>query len=49
MLRAWSIVQYLLDVATDGDYLNDWLTWMDYETAAHLEMLGRLIAATLGL
>ena len=49
MLRAWSIVRYLLAVARDGDYLNDWLTHVDHETAAHLEMLGKLIATTLGL
>lgn len=49
MLRAWSIVKYLLAVATDGDYLNDWLVWMDHETAANLEVLGKLIATTLGL
>ena len=49
MLRAWSIVRYLLAVARDGDYLNDWLAWVDHETAAYLERLGQLIATTLGL
>ena len=49
MLRAWSIVCYLLAVATDGDYLNDWLTHVDHETASYLERLGRLIAVALGL
>lgn len=42
--RAIALLKYLAVVWQDGDYLNDWLTWLDHETAARIEPVGRLIA-----
>ena len=48
MMHLAHILLYLAAVAQDGDYLNDWLSWLDHETAARLEVIGHMIAAACG-
>lgn len=42
-------LSYLHAVITDGDTLNDWLTHVDHETAARLELMGQALARMLEL
>lgn len=48
MMHLAHVLLYLAAVVADGDYLNDWLTHLNHETAAYLELAGRHIAAVCG-
>jgi hypothetical protein len=43
-----SILRYLAAVILDGDYLNDWLTWVDPGLQPHLLEVGKFIAQSIG-
>lgn len=43
-----ALALYLHHTATDGDYLNDWLTHLPAELAAQALTVGRIIAAYCG-
>lgn len=42
------IAHYLYYTLLDGDYLNDWLSHLDHESAAIWEAIGHAIARLIG-